>query len=137
MANQWLRLWHELPNDPKWRTIARASGEPIPSVIAVYLHLIVSASMNVTRGTINVIPEDIASALDIGTDSVTHIMDAMQDRVLDVDRITGWKNRQPEREDNSTGRTKNWRLRHNESQPSQNASSASVTQCDDYSPFDQ
>lgn len=78
MANQWLRLWHELPNDPKWRTIARASGEPIPSVIAVYLHLIVSASMNVTRGTINVIPEDIASALDIGTDSVTHIMDAIR-----------------------------------------------------------
>ncbi|ENT9428360.1 hypothetical protein QSD88_RS19685, partial [Escherichia coli] len=23
MANAWLRLWHDMPNDPKWRTIAR------------------------------------------------------------------------------------------------------------------
>ncbi|WP_252180673.1 hypothetical protein, partial [Escherichia coli] len=22
MANAWLRLWHAMPNDPKWRTIA-------------------------------------------------------------------------------------------------------------------
>ncbi|ENW0797054.1 MULTISPECIES: hypothetical protein, partial [Escherichia] len=22
MANAWLRLWHDMPNDPKWRTIA-------------------------------------------------------------------------------------------------------------------
>ncbi|EOJ9867040.1 hypothetical protein ACQP3L_37610, partial [Escherichia coli] len=21
MANAWLRLWHDMPNDPKWRTI--------------------------------------------------------------------------------------------------------------------
>ncbi|EOB0003140.1 hypothetical protein, partial [Escherichia coli] len=20
MANAWLRLWHDMPNDPKWRT---------------------------------------------------------------------------------------------------------------------
>ena len=25
MANSWLRLWHDMPNDPKWRTIARKS----------------------------------------------------------------------------------------------------------------
>ncbi|ENW8560590.1 hypothetical protein ACR6SH_005434, partial [Escherichia coli] len=25
MANAWLRLWHDMPNDPKWRTIARVS----------------------------------------------------------------------------------------------------------------
>lgn len=138
MANSWLRLWHELPNDPKWRTIAHVSGQPIPSVISVYLHLLVSASQNEPRGTIDVIPEDIASSLDIETDSVTRIMDAMQNRVLDVDRITGWKKRQPDREDSSKERTKNWRdrnLRHNASPKSCDDLSVSVTQCDDYSPF--
>ncbi|WP_252356698.1 hypothetical protein, partial [Escherichia coli] len=26
MANAWLRLWHDMPNDPRLRTIARVSG---------------------------------------------------------------------------------------------------------------
>ncbi len=43
MANAWLRLWHDMPNDPKWRTIARVSGQPIATVMAVYIHLLVSA----------------------------------------------------------------------------------------------
>lgn len=42
MANAWLRLWHDMPNDPKWRTIARVSGQPIATVMAVYIHLLVS-----------------------------------------------------------------------------------------------
>lgn len=135
MANSWLRLWHELPNDPKWRTIAHVSGQPIPSVISVYLHLLVSASQNEPRGTIDVIPEDIASSLDIETESVTRIIDAMQDRVLDGALITGWNKRQPEREDNSKDRVKNWRKRHTASVTQSNASSVSVTQSNDYSPF--
>ncbi|OVB53206.1 hypothetical protein UQ42_26495 [Escherichia coli] len=49
MANAWLRLWHDMPNDPKWRTIARVSGQPIATVMAVYIHLLVSASRNVTK----------------------------------------------------------------------------------------
>ncbi|MBB8262398.1 hypothetical protein HEK80_025665, partial [Escherichia coli] len=49
MANAWLRLWHDMPNDPKWRTIARVSGQPIATVMAVYIHLLVSASRNVTH----------------------------------------------------------------------------------------
>lgn len=44
MANSWLRLWHDMPNDPKWRTIARRSGQSIGNVIAVYLHVLVNAS---------------------------------------------------------------------------------------------
>ncbi|RIE86619.1 hypothetical protein UL68_23555, partial [Shigella dysenteriae] len=65
MANAWLRLWHDMPNDPKWRTIARVSGQPIATVMAVYIHLLVSASRNVTRGHIDVTTEDLASALDV------------------------------------------------------------------------
>ena len=136
MANSWLRLWHELPNDPKWRTIARISHEPIPSVIAVYLHLLISASQNEPRGQVDANAEDIASALDIEASSVAQIIDAMQGRVLDGKMVTGWDKRQPTKEDNSAERTRQWRERHKASQISRDDSSVSVTTNPrKYSPF--
>lgn len=99
MANSWLRLWHEMPNDPKWRTIARVSNQPISLVLAVYLHVIVDASRNVTRGHTNVTIEDLASALDVTEEQIKSIFDAMQGRVLDKNIVTGWDKRQPKRED--------------------------------------
>lgn len=111
MAIQWLRLWHEMPNDPKWRTIARASKQPISAVIAVYLHLLVAASANASeRGrTESVCIEDLASALDLESEQVTQIMEAMQGRVLEGEWIAGWEKRQVEREDGSAARAKAWR----------------------------
>lgn len=99
MANSWLRLWHDMPNDPKWRTIARISGQPIALVQAAYLHLLVDASRNVTRGHVSVTVEDLASALDVTDEDIAAILDAMQGRVLEGDRLTGWDSRQPKRED--------------------------------------
>lgn len=99
MANQWLRLWHEMPTDPKWRTIARYSKQPISLVQSTYLHLLVSASRNVTRGHANVTAEDLASALDCGDEQIQAILDAMQGRVLDGMSLAGWEKRQPKRED--------------------------------------
>ena len=99
MANMWLRLWHEMPNDPKWRTIARASGNPISLVQATYLHLLVDASRNVTRGHATVTVEDLASALDVTEDAIQAVLSAMQGRVLDGMRLLGWDARQPKRED--------------------------------------
>lgn len=110
MANQWLRLWHDLPNDPKWRTIARVSKQSIGNVIAVYMHLLVSASNATERGrTQNVSSEDIASALDIDTEQVDAILSAMQGRVMEGDLISGWGKRQPDREDGAAERAKAWR----------------------------
>lgn len=83
MANAWLRLWHDMPNDPKWRTIARVSGQPIATVMAVYIHLLVSASRNVTRGHIDVTTEDLASALDVTEEVIDSILQTMQGRVPD------------------------------------------------------
>lgn len=106
MANQWLRLWHDMPTDPKWRTIARASEQSIGLVQAVYLHLLVDASRNVTRGHATVTREDLASALDVTEAEIGAILDAMQGRVLDKMRLLGWDARQPKREDSgdeSTG----------------------------------
>lgn len=102
MANQWLRLWHDMPNDPKWRTIARAAKQPIALVQAVYVHMLVDASRNVTRGHVDVTNEDLASALDVTEDAISAIREAMQSRVLDDDMLTGWASRQPAREDSGS-----------------------------------
>lgn len=99
MANQWLRLWHDMPTDPKWRTIARHSKQSIALVQATYLHLLVSASRNVTRGHAEVTTEDLASALDCDDEQIEAILNAMQDRVLDGMSLSGWETRQPKRED--------------------------------------
>lgn len=110
MANSWLRLWHDMPNDPKWRTIAKVSKQSIPSVIAVYLHILVIASNATERGrTQSVCNEDIASALDLECEQVDQIIAAMQGRVLDGDSVSGWSKRQVEREDGAAGRAKAWR----------------------------
>lgn len=98
-AIEWFRLWHDMPNDPKWRTVARASGQPISLVLSVALHLMVDASRNVTRGHVTVTAEDVASALDVTDEAIEAIFKAMQGRVLDGDRLSGWEKRQPKRED--------------------------------------
>lgn len=119
MSNQWLRLWHDMPNDPKWKTISKISKQPISLVMAVYVHILVDASQCVTeRGVTHVTQEDLASALDVEIDQISTIICAMQSRVLDGDRLKGWKERQPSREDSSTNRTQKYRERKN------------VTQCD-------
>ena len=110
MANQWLRLWHDMPTDPKWRTIAKVSKQRIGDVIAVFTHLLVCASNATERGrTQSFNCEDVASALDIETEQVEAIIAAMQDRVLDGDRLKGWEIRQVSREDGSAERAKAWR----------------------------
>lgn len=124
MANSWLRLWHDMPNDPKWRTIARKSGQRIGDVIAVYLHVLVNASSaseryespgnaSVTQGNVgkrgrikNLCADDIASSLDLEIDQVEQILSAMQGKVLDGELVTGWAKRQPKREDDSAARVK-------------------------------
>lgn len=120
LANQWVRLWVDMPTDPKWRTISRVSGQSISLIIAVFNFLLVGAANATERGRTqanapNAI-EDIASALDEKEDSVRSVIDAMQGRVLDGDFLTGWEKRQPKREDSSAARSKEWRER-NRTQP--------------------
>ena len=105
MSNSWLRLWHDMPNDPKWRTIARISGEPVSLVQAIYIHLLVDASRNVTRGNVTIVTEDIASALDVTDEQVERVLKAMQGRVLDGNTISGWGKRQPKNEDAGNAET--------------------------------
>lgn len=97
----WVRLWHDMPTDPKWRVVARKSGQPLAAVIAVFTMMLTSASGNAAkRGALNSWDnEDIAAALDMEPDAIKAIYDAMQGKVLDGDELTGWSRRQPKRED--------------------------------------
>jgi len=105
VANQWLRLWHDMPTDPKWRTISRISGESISLVIAVYMHLLVDASRNVTRGHVTVTVEDLASALDVTEKQIESIFSAMDGRVMTGKALSGWDKRQVKREDSGDDET--------------------------------
>ena len=102
MANQWLRLWHDMPTDSKWRTIARHAKQSISVVQAVWVQLLVSASQSDQRGSFSILPEDIASALDEEDGAVEAVIAAMQGRVLDGNRLTGWERRQPSKEDGAS-----------------------------------
>lgn len=100
MANSWLRLWHDMPNDPKFRVIAKASGQPISLVIALYISLLVDASKNTeSRGVTQCHDEDLAVTLDCDIAEIEQIKTAMQGRLLDGNTISGWDKRQPKRED--------------------------------------
>lgn len=108
----WVRLWHDMPTDPKWRVIARKSGQRVGDVIAVFNFLMVSASANADeRGrTQNVVCEDLAAALDLSESDVEAIITAMTGKVITEDGyLTGWEKRQPKREDSSAERAKAWR----------------------------
>lgn len=105
MANSWLRLWHDLPNDPKWRVIARASSQPLHLVIALYITLLVDASKNMSRGVTQCHDEDLAVTLDCDIEQIAAIKRAMHGRVLDGNRLSGWDTRQPKREDSGDKET--------------------------------
>ena len=99
MANQWLRLWHDMPTDPKFGTVARVSGEHITLVLSVYLHLLTDASRNVTRGHVTVTGEDLATALNVTDEQIERVLTAMQGRLIESNYLSGWEKRQPKRED--------------------------------------
>lgn len=113
MKTSWLRLWHDMPNDPKWRAISRRVGRSVPEVLAVYVHMLTNASENAeARGELcNWSDEDVAAALDMAPEHVAAIREAMQGKTLDGNKLTGWDRRQPQREDGSSERAKEWRER--------------------------
>lgn len=109
----WVRLWNDMPTDPKWRVVAKRSGRPLAEVLSVFVMMLTNAGANATeRGTLcNWCDEDIAVALDMEPDHVAAIRQAMQGKTLDGDRLSGWEKRQPKREDGGAERAKAWRER--------------------------
>lgn len=107
----WVRLWVELPTDPKFRTIARISKQPLSAVVAIFVVLLADAANAAVRGEPGISAEDVASALDLDPEQVTTVLEVMQGRLLDGSRLSGWDQRQPKREDDSTERVRAHRER--------------------------
>ena len=106
----WVRLWHDMPTDPKWRVIARKSGQPLACVVAIFTLMMTEASAADDRGSIERMSiEDAAAALDMDDAAVAAILSAMEGRVISSGRLTGWERRQPRREDGSAERAALWR----------------------------
>lgn len=113
MSIDWCRLWHDMPSDPKFRAVAKRAGRPTAEVLALFTAMLANASGNEQdRGTLrNWSHEDMGVALDIEPEHAEAIYVAMQGKLLDGDRLTGWERRQPKREDGSAERAKAWRER--------------------------
>lgn len=124
---KWVRLWEDMPTDPKWRVIARRAGRPISEVLSVFVFMMTNAAAGEADGELSGWDdEDVAAALDIEAHAVESIRQAMQGKTLEGDRLSGWEKRQPKREDNSVERTRAWRERKKDV----TQRDAPVTQCD-------
>lgn len=127
----WLRLWHDMPTDPKFRTVAKISKQPLSSVIAVYVFLMVDASCHaMSRGVTLCHNEDISSALDLEISQIESIKKAMQGKLLEGNKLTGWEKRQPKKED-ETALERQRRHREQKKEESCHALSRFVTPCHD------
>lgn len=113
--SQWVRLWEDMPTDPKWRIIAKRSGRPACEVIALFTMMMTNAGSADPRGSLSSWDDEAAAiTLDMEVENVAAIREAMQGKVLDGDALLGWEKRQPKREDNSAERVKAFRERHSE-----------------------
>lgn len=92
---KWLRLYHDAPNDPKWRLVAAESGQCEGLVLAVWMHMMVCASAADDRGRLEGWDDRVvAASMGVKCAVVTSIREAMQGVVLDGDVLTGWDKRQ-------------------------------------------
>lgn len=92
-----------MTTDPKWQTVARKSGQPRYLVIALFTHLMLEANEADDRGSLGSVDvEDVASALDCDEEAVEAILQAMEGRVIEGGRLSGWDHRQPRREDSGS-----------------------------------
>jgi hypothetical protein len=115
---KWLRLYHDTPNDPKWRLVAVESGQPVANVLAVWTHMMVNASEANDRGRLeNWNDRIVGAALDIRGDAVAAIREAMQGVVLDGDVLTGWEKRQRQGSDDAAARKAKSRAKQPQNPP--------------------
>lgn len=102
-----------MPNDPKWRLIARRAGATIAEVGWLFIHMMDNAAGAKFDGKLRGWNDEVvAIALDMDEEKVRAIRTAMQGVVLDGEELTGWKGRQ-EIHSSGTGaeRTRRWRER--------------------------
>jgi hypothetical protein len=109
---QWLRLYHDTPNDPKWRVVSVRCGQPVGNVLSVWMMMLTCASEAEQRGTLEGWDDEmVAAVLGYAPATVTAIRASMQGLVLDGWRLTGWEKRQKQ-SDTSAERTRRYRTKN-------------------------
>lgn len=121
-GEHWLRWHHGTVTDPKWRVVASrcVTGVTVGHVVTIWAAMVENASLSSPRGTLQGWDdEDVAALFGYTKEQVSDIRRAMQGKTLDGDKLTGWEKRQPNREDSSTERTREYRKRKAEKSDAQ------------------
>ena len=144
----WFKWFENTTNDPKFKLVARRSGQPLVSVIGVWAATLERASEAKARGDISgLIPEVLDCQLDLEDGSSAKILEEMEAIGLIHDgRVAAWDNRQGTRATSatsataktSTERSREYRQRRkaqstntNNMQQDLNQCDADATQCND------
>ena len=111
---EWLRWYIGCSTDPKFRVVAKKTGHPVASVLAVWAMLLERAGTSEDRGSISGFDcESADAALDLDDGSACAILDTLTEKGLIVSgAVAKWQERQPIRErieDSSTERVKAYR----------------------------
>jgi DnaD/phage-associated family protein len=108
---QWWRSWHGAPTDHKWAVIAARAGVKVGIVSAVAWALMDHASQANPRGSVSDFDTEVYAVYS-GFDEaeIIAVIKAMTDKgIITEGKLTNWTKRQPQREDDSRERVRQWR----------------------------
>src|SRR5690242_9174923 len=109
---KWLRVHHDLENEPKIRLVAVESGHIEAVVLAVWVRMLICASKSSVRGTLEDWDDRLVGVtLGLKGSVVAEIRQAMQGVVLDGDILTGWDKRQRDGSDDAAERKRRSRAK--------------------------
>jgi hypothetical protein len=102
---KWLRVHHDLENEPKIRLVAVESGQIEAVVLAVWVRMMICASKSANRGTLEDWDDRLVGVtLGLKGSVVADIRQAMQGVMLDGDTLPGWEKRQKDKSDDAAAR---------------------------------
>lgn len=137
----WFKWFENTTNDPKFKLVARRSGQPLVSVIGVWAATLERASEAKVRGDISgLIPEVLDCQLDLEDGSSAKILEEMEAIGLIHDgRVAAWDNRQGTRATSatsataktSTERSREYRQRRKAQSTNTNNMQQDLNQCND------
>ena len=97
---EWFRWYHGVVFDPKFKLVARKSGQPVTAVISVWAALLECASQAECRGDISSFDcENFDIGFDLPDGACQAIVDALEGKgLIHEGRLSRWEVRQPEPE---------------------------------------